>query len=425
MARKLDSAFIATCSDILDASGERIRHNSPAWPLLDYFSRRCRRLTVLELSVPRPGMVARPQASVFVNGRLHSFKTWGPLATRPFSVQDGDAGPRTYMRLKVRDLLACFWAAALDPRPHDLFIGVESLLALCGGVLKKLGKVRQSVYYISDWSPWKFKNKALNKIYREMDRAACLVSDHIWNYTYAIADARRDILKFDDTHFGSQHWVPFGFIPDGVEIPADEAVDLNRLVFCGGIGPENGLDLVVEALPRIREALPAIRLDVLGDGPDLPRLKARAGELGLGEVIAWHGFVTDRRQILDAQLGSALALAPYAPLETSVKRFGDVIKIREAVGCGLPVITTEVPPSHVEVRDKNLGRVIDFTPTALAEAVTGLLSDPEAYFRVRANVVGASRENLWENIFGRTLVAMGYGPDELDRAPSQRLGSFR
>jgi len=193
-----------------------------------------------------------------------------------------------------------------------------------------------------------------------------------------------------------------------VAIPPDSDVDLNRLVFCGGIGPENGLDLVIEALPRIREALPEIRLEVLGDGPDLPRLKARASELGLDQVVAWRGFVSDRRVILNAQLGAALALAPYAPLATSVKRFGDVIKIREAIGCGLPVITTEVPPSHVEVRDKNLGRVIDYTPEALAGAVTGLLANPEVYFGVRANVVAASGENIWENIYGRTLAAMGW-----------------
>jgi glycosyltransferase involved in cell wall biosynthesis len=142
----------------------------------------------------------------------------------------------------------------------------------------------------------------------------------------------------------------------------------------------------------------------------------------LDATITWHGYVTDRRRILDAQLGAALALAPYAPLKTSVKRFGDVIKIREAIGCGLPIITTEVPPSHVEVRDKNLGRVIEYSPEALATAVTDLLSDPEHYFAVRANVVAASGDNLWENIYGRTLAAMGYGPDALDRSPNQRLG---
>ncbi|MFP5239086.1 MAG: glycosyltransferase, partial [Acidobacteriota bacterium] len=102
--------------------------------------------------------------------------------------------------------------------------------------------------------------------------------------------------------------------------------------------------------------------------------------------------------------------APYAPLETSVKRFGDVIKIREAIGCGLPIVTTEVPPSHREVREKNLGRVIEYSPEALAGAVIGLLSDPASYFAVRGNVVAASRENLWDNIYSRTLDAMGYGP---------------
>lgn len=408
MAKILESALIATFSDIVDESGERVRHNGPAWPLIEYFSQRCAQLTVLELSQPRKGMLNRPQVLRFVDGKFKGLKTWSPLATRPFAVDPATAGPRTYIRMKVRDMLACFWAAWSFRQRYDLFIGVESLLAICGGWFKKMGMVRESVYYISDWSPWKFQNKTLNKIYLEMDRMACLMSDHIWNYTYAIADARRDILKFDDTHFGLQHWVPFGFISDGVVIPPNEAVDLNRLIFCGGIGPENGLDIVIEALPAICRVLPGIRLDVLGDGPDLTRLKARASDLNLDATITWHGYVTDRRRILDAQLGAALALAPYAPLKTSVKRFGDVIKIREAIGCGLPIITTEVPPSHVEVRDKNLGRVIEYSPEALATAVTNLLSDPEHYFAVRANVVAASGDNLWENIYGRTLAAMGY-----------------
>jgi len=249
MTRKLDSVFIATCSDIIDESGERVRHNGTAWPLIDYFSSRCRQVSVLELSQPRKGMLNRPQLSRYVDGTFEGMRTWGPLMTRPFALDPASATHDTSMRLKVRDLLACFWAAGVHRQRYDLFIGVESLLAICGGWLKKLGMVRESVYYISDWSPWKFRNKTLNKIYLEMDRTACLLSDHIWNFTYTIEEARRDILKFDSTHFGRQHWVPFGFIPDGVDVPPDEAVDMNRLVFCGGVGPENGLDVIMKSLP--------------------------------------------------------------------------------------------------------------------------------------------------------------------------------
>jgi glycosyltransferase involved in cell wall biosynthesis len=408
MTKRFDSVFIATCSDILDESGERVRHNGPAWPLIEYFSKNCGQVTALELSQPRKGMLNRPQVIRFENGKLVKMETWGTLATRPFAVDPGKAGSHTYMRMKARDLLACFWAANVYRQRYDLFIGVESLLAICGGLLKKLGMMRESIYYISDWSPWKFQNKMLNKVYIEMDRMACLLSDHIWNFTYTIEEARRAILKFDDTHFGRQHWVPFGFIPDGIVIPPDEAVDLNQLVFCGGIVPENGLSIVIDALPLIRRALPDIRLDVLGDGPDLPKLQARATELGLDNVVTWHGYVSDRGHIMKVQLGAALAMAPYAPLANSVKRYGDVIKIREAIGCGLPIITTIVPPSHVEVQEKHLGLVIEYSPEALATAVTDLLSDPEYYFSVRTNVVAASGDNLWDNIYGRTLAAMGY-----------------
>ena len=46
MAKHLESVFIATCSDIVDESGATIRHNSPAWPLTDYFSRQIGRAHV-------------------------------------------------------------------------------------------------------------------------------------------------------------------------------------------------------------------------------------------------------------------------------------------------------------------------------------------------------------------------------------------
>jgi len=42
------------------------------------------------------------------------------------------------------------------------------------------------------------------------------------------------------------------------------------------------------------------------------------------------------------------------------------------------VVTTEVPPSHKEVREKGLGEVIDYSAKSLADAVIRLLTD-DAY----------------------------------------------
>lgn len=407
--KRLSSVLVATVSDITDAAtGERMRHNSPAWPMLEFFRTRAERATILELSVPRPGMVSRPQASFFERGELRERRVWPGWATAPFAVPPETAQPKTYFRLKLRDILASFWAAAATPGPIDLFVGVESLLALCGSALKVRGKVKESVYYISDWSPWKFASKRVNDFYLWLDQAACRRSDFIWNYTYAISDARRDILGYDMSRLGRELWVPFGFIPDGVVIPPNEAVNRHRLFYSGGICRENGVALIVEALPAILAAVPDATIDIFGDGPQWAELQARAEALGVSRAIVWHGYVTDRATILGAALGATAALAPYMPFPENVKRFGDVIKIREAIGCGLPVVTTEVPPSHKEVRDGGLGAVIPYDVAALAQTAVRLLTDDAWYFSMRDRVVAASRDNLWDAIYGRTLAAMGY-----------------
>ena len=147
---------------------------------------------------------------------------------------------------------------------------------------------------------------------------------------------------------------------------------------------------------------------VLDYGPQLAELKARAEALGVSRAVVWHGYVTDRRRILDAALSASAALAPYMPFPENVKRFGDVIKIREAIGCGLPVVTTEVPPSHREVREGGLGAVIPYDAGELAKTAVRLLTDEPWYRAVRDRVVAASRDNLWDAIYTRTLTAMGY-----------------
>ncbi len=167
------------------------------------------------------------------------------------------------------------------------------------------------------------------------------------------------------------------------------------------------MDLIIESLPLIRKQIPDVKIDILGDGSDIEVLQERAKTLGVDDCIIWRGYVSDRKEILKHYLKASVSLSPYAPLENSVKKYGDVIKIRESIGCGIPVITTTVPPSHKEVLEKGLGEVIEYTPEALANAVVKLLSDDAYYFAVRRRVIDASKENLWENIYGRTLNAMG------------------
>jgi len=66
-----------------------------------------------------------------------------------------------------------------------------------------------------------------------------------------------------------------------------------------------GIDHLIEALPQIRQEIPAARLRIVGRGDDLPRLQSLASKLHLGDAVRFLGYVGDedlRREIRDCRI---------------------------------------------------------------------------------------------------------------------------
>jgi glycosyltransferase involved in cell wall biosynthesis len=66
-----------------------------------------------------------------------------------------------------------------------------------------------------------------------------------------------------------------------------------------------GIDHLIEALPQIRQEIPAARLRIVGHGDDTPRLQALAAKLRLGDAVRFLGYVNDdnlRREIRDCRI---------------------------------------------------------------------------------------------------------------------------
>ena len=112
------------------------------------------------------------------------------------------------------------------------------------------------------------------------------------------------------------------------------------LVFIGGYGHPPNSDAIRwiarEILPRLREALPQIRLHVLGDLPDGVRRELATPGLEL------HGRVADLAPWLDR------CLASLAPL-----RFGAGVKgkINMAMSHGVPVVATPLAVEGMQLSD--------------------------------------------------------------------------
>ncbi|MBW7865251.1 MAG: glycosyltransferase family 4 protein [Candidatus Hydrogenedens sp.] len=130
-------------------------------------------------------------------------------------------------------------------------------------------------------------------------------------------------------------------IPLGFRLPEYAPVDRDAL----GMDPDAVYAVAVSRLvarkgyPDLLQALaqcgvPGLRLVIVGDGPEEPRLRQLAGELGLGSRVLFAGHVDEARKY------QYLAASDFFALATHHEGFG--IVYQEAMWCGLPVVTTNV-----------------------------------------------------------------------------------
>ena len=103
----------------------------------------------------------------------------------------------------------------------------------------------------------------------------------------------------------------------------------------GGIFYRYGVDLLVEAVARVRQDIPGIQLELYGGGDLLPEIERMVRQLGLAEIVRFHGF-----QPLEA-IPTAIAAADVgvAPMRQDVfTDCGLPTKLLEYVALGLPAI---------------------------------------------------------------------------------------
>lgn len=161
---------------------------------------------------------------------------------------------------------------------------------------------------------------------------------------------------------------------------------------------------LLEAFARVAPRRPEARLRVVGGGPELPRLRARARELALGDRVAFLGEVPDEGAVRREYLGADVFCLPSLQ-----EGFG--IAYLEAMAAGLPVVAARAAAVPEVVPDGEAGILVPpRDPAALAAALERLLDD-EA-LRRRLGEAGRRRVERydWKVVAGELLEALGLTP---------------
>jgi glycosyltransferase involved in cell wall biosynthesis len=289
---------------------------------------------------------------------------------------------------------------------YDLFVGVDSLNALAGLVLKKLGKVRKVVYYTIDYVPERFEGSLLNAAYHKADSYCATHCDEVWNVSERIAEAREKYQGISRKKY-PQKVVPIGVWPKKVRVLPFSRIKRHRLLFVGHLLEKQGVQYVLDALPEISRKIPDFEFLVVGGGEYENELKKQAKRLGVEDRVTFTGWVKERKKIDSIMADSAIAIAMYQKYDErgnlSFTYFADPTKVKDYLSAGLPVIMTDVAHNAREIERAGCGKVIRPDKGDVARAVVGMMKDCAALRESRAKARKYALLFSWEVIFQKAL----------------------
>lgn len=301
----------------------------------------------------------------------------------------------------VRDVAETLRRFLFARHRWDVFVGVDNLNATLGVFLRWFGRTRTVVFYVIDYVPQRFRNPFMNALYHALDRFAARRADCTWNVGAGMAEARAERGMPPD-RAAPQLTVPMGApLPSGSVLRAK----VPTAVYLGHLVEEQGVDLLLDAWPRVAETVPGATLWIVGSGPDRHRLGELADQLGLAEFVHWLGYIPEER--LHEVLGPAwVAVAPYPRTTNPYKRYADPGKLRWYAAAGLPTIITDVPAAAAEqIAHARTGLVCEPTVEGLATAVRALLTNSAQRADMSATARRLAESYTWDAIFDAAWAA--------------------
>jgi glycosyltransferase involved in cell wall biosynthesis len=172
-----------------------------------------------------------------------------------------------------------------------------------------------------------------------------------------------------------------------------------RLIYAGQLERRKGLELSLRALTRVANSgTNDCHFDILGEGPDLVRLRTLTAELGIGDKVKFHGALPQTEVMRRFQNADAF-------LFTSVRDTSGGVNL-EAMAHGLPIICI-AHQGVADITDSTCAERIEPGPIPdtiekIAVAIIRLANDPQR--RITMGACAAKRAELhfsWDEKFDR------------------------
>lgn len=288
-----------------------------------------------------------------------------------------------------------FWGWRLRERygPIDIFFSVNAYTAWVGNILKRLGFVKKTIFWVWDYYPPIHQSKIvtlMRAIYWQFDKWA-IDSDRVVFVNQKLLNLRKAM----------------GLIPQEATYPVvsigtdrfrvDLAKKDTRTVVFGFIGvlkKSQGFGIVFDHAKEILREFPSARYEIIGSGPDEDYYRQKAKYSMI--PTTFHGYIEGDtfNEILSR---CTIGIATYVPDQSNVSHYGDPGKIKRYLSLGIPVIATDVFELSAEVRQARVGVIIDsHDDYAFIKAVRTIM---RAYPTYAQNALNLAQKFYYKKIY--------------------------
>ena len=148
-----------------------------------------------------------------------------------------------------------------------------------------------------------------------------------------------------------------------------------KLVYHGTLTQRLGMDIAIRAMDQLKDRIPNICLDIIGDGEQRQELLELTQHLDLGDYVHFSPGFIPTNELPQALAGADLAVVP------SRNRIGTSLmlptKLLEYVRLGIPCVTVATPTTSHYFDEDQVRFVPSEDVSALAEQILYLYNHPE------------------------------------------------
>jgi len=169
------------------------------------------------------------------------------------------------------------------------------------------------------------------------------------------------------------------------------------LVFSGALYANRGVDVLLNAVPLLRERVADLKVLILGDGPELTRLLHLARNLHIADTANFLGTVNPDL-VPDYLASSDVGIGPLRASSVTVGTYP--LKVLEYMASGCVVVSVKDALSRRLIVHSQTGLVTESSdPRELAETIQAALSDKETSRRVSDNARAlVERSYSWDAV---------------------------